>query len=538
MRVATLLLLLAGCLAGQDGSIEGTAVNQAGGKPLAGVHVRLVSFGTEMFKGLYGAISDRTGHFSIRGIKPGSYLLWPEYPGFVYVPPKSDTPIPGLQIKAGQAIEAFRLEMTPRAVLAGRVIDEFGDPVANLQVQALPESADDEKINIFGGQNPRTDDRGEFRIVTTPGKFYLKAEPFSGSSEQQEIRTDGSSDAVYGATYYPSAASQDRATAVQAVAGSDATGLDIRLIRLRNLSISGVVSGMPDAMAMVQVDLRTGENPSQLYNSRTAMAGRDGKFAFSRLTPGYYRVSARYQAGDIQLQSNSVDLKLDSADESNVELSLASGAELTGTLQVAGLPAEKRSVRLQNTDRGLFGLTSPSGAVDADGNFRITNVAPGKYTVTVDPLPDTAYVKSVQVDGAAAPNGVVDLSRGGRGSRLKVLAASGAGQLSGKVVDKDGQSITNSLTFVFLTDDPKNMGDQAMIKVSSDGTFEKKGIRPGKYRLFALDLFHYVGVRPSQGGDDLSEPFARGEDIEIKEGDKIVKELKVLEKEEANGKKQ
>ena len=155
----------------------------------------------------------------------------------------------------------------------------------------------------------------------------------------------------------------------------------------------------------------------------------------------------------------------------------------------------------------------------------------------VEPLPGNGYVKTVQVDGVAAPGDIVDVSRGVRGSRVKVLAAAGAGQLSGRVRDKDGRPIVNSSTMVFLMTDPKLISEDEMTRVSSpDGSYSRNGIRPGKYRLFALDLMRY-GSEALQSGD-LTALFARGEEIEIKEGERLVKDVKVLEKEGADARKQ
>jgi hypothetical protein len=541
MRRAALLFLWGTCAYAQQGSIEGVAVNRVSGQPLPGVHVRLLLFSADAqgISAAYGSISDKAGHFSIATIKPGTYVIAPEYPGFLYVPPKSDTPIPALLIKAGQKLEGYKLEMTPRAVLAGRIVDEFGDPVTNVQIQAMPLNPADAAMNLFGNQNPRVDDRGEFRISTVPGKYYLKATAYSNSNDQPEIRSDGSVEVVYGPTFYPSAASKERAALIEAGPGSDVTGLEIRLLRQRSLTISGTVTGIPDSMGRATVMVRYGETEQQINNSRSSMAEPNGKFSLTRLSPGFYHLTALYSTNNLRLQSGTVDIKLDDADHTNVELALGGGAELTGTLQVTGLSAEKRSVKLQSTDNFQFyNQTAPAADVAPDGTFKIANVTPGKYKVVVSPLPDDGYVKTVLLDNAASGSDVLDLSRGVRGSHVKVVASSGAAQMSGKVLDKDGQPITNSVSIVCLMQDPKVVNEDVMTRVtSSDGSYSKKGIRPGKYRLFALDIFHYVGAQGAQS-NDLSEPFSRGEEIEIKEGEKLVKDIKVLEKEDANAKKQ
>ena len=42
--------------------------------------------------------------------------------------------IPMLAVKAGQPIDDYKIVMAEQAVIAGRVVDEYGDPVQNMAV--------------------------------------------------------------------------------------------------------------------------------------------------------------------------------------------------------------------------------------------------------------------------------------------------------------------------------------------------------------------------------------------------------------------
>ena len=87
--------------------------------------------------GAYGAMSDRTGHFSIATIRPGTYILLPERAGYLHVQAKGSTGIPNITIKPGEHVTGYQLEMTPRALISGRVVDEAGDPVQGVRVQTV-----------------------------------------------------------------------------------------------------------------------------------------------------------------------------------------------------------------------------------------------------------------------------------------------------------------------------------------------------------------------------------------------------------------
>ena len=60
---------------------------------------------------------------------------------------------------------------------------------------------------------------------------------------------------------------------------------------------------------------------------------------------------------------------------------------------------------------------------------------------------------------------------------------------------------------------------------------------PGKYRIFALNVFDLSGASSSGDLTDmLKKLFERGEEIEFKEGDRIVKDLKAIPVEDPNAK--
>ncbi len=553
MKPALLGFFLCATLAAQPAGLEGTVVNQATGQPLAGVHVRLVTgdftdSGADQI--VYGAISDRAGHFSVTNMKPGIYVVIPERAGFVAAPSaKPATPVTFVPLKPGQQLAGYKLEMTPHATISGRVVDEYGDPVQHVAVQLEPVAGGAQIDPFAGWQSNATDDRGEFHMVTAPGRYYLKAPNFPYQRESApEIRTDGTSAAPYAGTYYPSAASTSAASIVQAAPGQDIAGLEIRLTRGTaaagpgsTFTIGGIVTGAPDN-AMASVLLLQGENPEQMYNSRGVAAGPDGKFVFRGVQPGSYRLSAHYSSGKTSLLSQPVDLTLGSSDQTNLQLVLAPAEEITGTLEITGdaqpaAPAEKRTVRLDpafpfNTSGNPETI---GGEVDTKGAFRIGNVAPGHFVPVVDPLPENAYIQSVTLDNTPVPDNILDLSRGVKGSRIKITVSRNGAQVSGTVLDKDGQPLLSPLVMVCLASDPSKLGeiqpdDQHRV---TEGKYTIKAIRPGKYRLFALDVLTLASDAPDANSDDdelMKSFFNSAEEIEIKPGDRIVKDLKAIDK--------
>jgi len=234
MRPAILLLLLAAVLTAQPASIDGVVVNHATGQPISGVQIRLMTgdFGNGGIDQAYGAVSDKAGRFSVTGMKPGLYLVMLERAGFVQAQPAGPAPFATVPLKAGQNLTGHKLEMNPRAKILGRVVDEYGDPVQGVSVQLRPVPPDHELFSLSGQSNASTDDRGEFQILTSPGRYYVEASPQRfGNFSLPEIRTGGSTSAIYADTYYPSTAEASSASVVQAAPGQDVAGIEIHLVR-------------------------------------------------------------------------------------------------------------------------------------------------------------------------------------------------------------------------------------------------------------------------------------------------------------------
>jgi hypothetical protein len=234
---------------------------------------------------------------------------------------------------------------------------------------------------------------------------------------------------------------------------------------------------------------------------------------------------------------------LENSEIANVELVLLPPLELSGSVKMegeeAGAAAPKRTVRLEPMGYSMGNLAATGGEVDGKGAFRIGNIAPGKYRVRVEPLGENGYLKALEIDGVAAAKGIADLSQAARGASAKVTLGSNGARISGRVLDSDGEPIENSMLMVFLASDPDDIPFSGGVPehAGPDGKYILKGVAPGKYRLFAVDPFQISGAAGADAGlETFKKMFERGEEIEFKDGDRIVKDLKSVSLEDANAK--
>jgi len=540
MRFAAIFFLYCASVFAQSGGVAGIVLDSTTQQPVPGVHITLIGLPAENapMEDIYGALSKNDGRYSIGNMKPGVYAVTVRRNGMVQVPPRGVEPAEAYRVlvKAGETAE-FPLEVSPHAVITGRVTDEFGEPVRSVQMQAIPVKQGNmaARGNMYSG----TDDRGVFRLALVPGRYRLKA---TVNRQGQmgvvtEIRTDGTQPAVYAPTWYPASTSEERGDIVEAAAGRELSGVDISLLQQNSHRVSGTITGLPDKTTRVTMYLfpATEDMQTQFLGLRTAISAQDGTFGFGGVPAGTYRVTAM-MVGNMSaappMRGIAGDIRVDSADVTDVRVNLMPGEEITGSLEMvgsgaAGKPDEKPLVILEpfsQMDRS-FGSPMVSGEVDKQGAFRLTGVFPGRFRLRVDPLPENAYVKSVKVDGNETADLIVDLTRGVGNSALKITVGRNGGQLDGTLLSKDGKPLGATSALIALVASPEDIAFDKL-KRANGASFTFKGIRPGKYRIISADAFQVQDALT-----ELKALFARAPEIEIKEGDRLKREVPLLSRE-------
>jgi hypothetical protein len=166
------------------------------------------------------------------------------------------------------------------------------------------------------------------------------------------------------------------------------------------------------------------------------------------------------------------------------------------------------------------------GPVGSDGAFRIAPVQPGRYTVRVDGKPEDAYIKAIALNGAPVAEGTLDFSGGVRGPAVKITLSLNGAQVSGEVRNADASPLlTPNNVFVSLAPQP---GQTAPVRIGTpvvDGHYVFKGVPPGKYRIYATDIMRLGPGRIDAAQQELA---AAAETVEVKEGDRIAKDLKAV----------
>jgi len=276
--------------------ITGRVVDAATGTALARARVRLNSSVGEPIL----ATTDTSGMFRFTRLPPAEYSLTAEKSTYTPATYPSVTRtlrnhVRPLKLADGQSLSGLTLALFHTSAIAGRVIDQNGDPVdgAELRVLRLPKS---------GRGNPQmraagaTNDIGEFRVAgLEAGSYVLVIVPRRGMQ-------DDSLPTHPIPTFYPGVTSPDQAQPIVVERGMSALGLQFVMMEGVLSTVSGAVfdsSGQPVAGGgSVNALARLRGAPNSWAADGTSV-NPDGTFQL-KLPQGEYELQVNANGGGIE----------------------------------------------------------------------------------------------------------------------------------------------------------------------------------------------------------------------------------------------
>ncbi len=160
----------------------------------------------------YTTTSDAGGRYAMKDLEPGKYRLVVTANGYARAsygargPNSSGTTI---SLEAGQHLKDVNLKLTPHGVVAGRVVDQDGDPLPNINVQAQSYRRIDGRKQLVPSGSASTNDLGEYRIFgLAPNKYYFSASDNHMVNFGQVVKDVSAKPAPeegFVSTYYPGA---------------------------------------------------------------------------------------------------------------------------------------------------------------------------------------------------------------------------------------------------------------------------------------------------------------------------------------------
>jgi protocatechuate 3,4-dioxygenase beta subunit len=427
-------------------------------------------------------------------------------------------------LKRACAMKNIDGKLTAQAVITGRVVDEDGEPLANVRVDALRSAYQNGRITYISNAGVSSNDKGEYRIFgVAPGRYYISA-VYSEPNHFGPAEIRGDTDGDYAPIYYLSTPLLTDATAVQAVAGREIVGIDVRLTRQKLPHVFGKVIGLPKGVGAQVFLMDRGSGAFRRDGMKNVMVDERGYFVFRGITPGRYMLTALAITGGDRKIASAV-IQVGSENLESVQLIFGPPTVITGSLRIehsADLSSLKgRRLNFVPMGGGVV-LISPTVALNTDGSFEVRNLRPDSYHVVFQPELHPYYVKSIRLGSVESTGPIVDLTDS-LPSEITVTLGNRAAQIQGMVNDEDKPAV--EATVVLVPDDRDKTYLYKTASADHAGKFTLNIIPPGRYKLFA---FENAEVESWQDPEFLKVYEERGTSVELTEAANETKDLKLL----------
>jgi len=519
----------------ESATIEGRVLKVGTDEPLRKVSLTLHNVGGE--GRAQNTSTDASGRFILKDIQPGRYMLWADRIGFVrqaYGQRGTDRSGTTLTLAAGQNLSDVAFRLVPTAVIAGRVTDEDGEPIAGAIVHATQYCYRGGKRDLVPRvMGDRTNDLGEYRIFgLAPGQYFVSATPargMGGAAATFVQEGGGKSEESYPPVYFPGTNDPARAAPVELHAGEVASAIDFSLIPARAVRVRGrvfnAITGQPGRGVQLHVSAR-GYALFGFQGQSAYVDDPQGAFEIVGVTPGSYTLEAGWSS-DEKEYSVRLPLEVGTSDIDGVNIVITAGARIFGRLRMEG------DTQVALTNLQVFfppwdpssGFSFLEATVKTDGTFNFQNVSDGEYRVEIMNMTEDCYLKSARLGGESVLETGLKVSSGQAGGSLEIIISSAGGQVEG-VATREGQPFGGARV-VLVPDGPRRSQTRLFKLASTDqyGHFILRGIAPGDYKLFAWEEFEPGAY---EDPEFLKRYEDQGEALRVEENSRLGAQLKLI----------
>jgi hypothetical protein len=499
MRVAALIVVSSAAVIAQPqpqpppsqpaerpAQIHGRVVAAETGQPLVRARIALLSTAAPG-RPLMTSSTNAQGNYHLRDVPPGSYFVSASRPGYIelqYGQRRARERGLSVDVKAGAALNRIDVALVRGAVIAGRVVDDNGEPYQGLTVTAWQTRYQEGRRVRFPSAVDQTDDHGAYRISgLQPGSYFVSAlSPETWRNEKNESFG-------YATTYYPGATS-DQAQPIVLDSGQQRLTVDFALAAARTSRLRGrVIRETGEPAAGVPVSAAAAIRGTGLTiasgNAITATTGADGSFELSGVPPGFYGLRSSAGGGTASL---SVDV---AGDLDNLLLVSRSGSTITGVVVTdTGEPPPFTA------SGARLSLLAPSGdvlptvrvpAINSDWTFTLRSMG-GPFIFRLSGFPDDWMLDAVMLNDDDITDAPFDVPTGGKQiAGLRIVITKDVGVIDGTVTEKEAAS-TDAIVVVFPEEERHWVYGSRFIRIArptAGGAYSIRGLPAGDYLVVA-----------------------------------------------------
>lgn len=532
--------------------IRGRLIDAGTGAPLRRATVRANANEIRIAR---TTMTDGQGGYEFTELPAGRYVLNASKAGYVALAygQKASTDVSKpVQLGDRQTLERIDLALPRGAVITGRVLDEYGEPLPDTQVMPV-------RMMYVGtgrrpvpvGQTATTNDIGEFRIYgLAAGQYYLSATARPANMAFADfgngpVTARDENHSGYAPTFYPSASSIAEAQPLTVGVGETLPEVVVTLVPTRTSRISGVVSGMqgePASGGFLNAVPMNDNGLGMMAGGNGGPIGRDGTFLLNGVPPGRYLLRANVfdnRGGPGPGRGGTPGLAVamvtvNGEDISGVRLEPLIPVTLEGRLVVDPAAAQSLkpgSIRIA-VAAARFGdprgpaVPGPPPVVNDDLTFAIQIYPDTPLVLRAAGLPPGWMIRAITMNGADVTDGVT--VRSDNTATVDVELSNRAPTTTGQATDSSGTVSKDYTVIAFPQDRDRwtslGFGRSANARADDQGRFTIRSLIPGSYYFLAVDrLDQNQWLDPEY----LDRARASATRVNLAEGDTKTLDLKV-----------
>lgn len=472
-------------------SVGGTVISAKTGEPLRGARVTLQpNGGGRRRQDRKQTTTDLNGQFLLRQLAAGQYALQAEKTGYET---RRDTRIGQLKLAQDESKTKLVIPLRPAAVITGRILDSYGEPLAGAHVAALHRNFQpgSQEWNIV--QIATTDDLGEYRLYGLGMGNYIV-----GVSPPQEPSQVGAFIFEQLPAFYPGVPTPEEAAPLKVKWGAELEAIDMKLAPAPATVVSGLLAEADTGEALMGFLTIETDDGVQLGNFQTT---EDGRFALYGLPSTNLTISGMSRS-DRQMHMARGKVRPSESGVEELELLVRSGGPLSGKVVLENPPEESEQVdanesdseprtsilQLHTTAGRRFSRPSRARIPIEGGPFEMQDVQPGEYRVEVYPPPG-AYLRAIARSGKSLEGFTIEVPHDSTITDLELHFAFDGATISGTV--KEGafglDGFNADARIIIVSDEPEKNSARTSSQIAEDGSFDLLAMPPGGYTLFAVE---------------------------------------------------
>jgi hypothetical protein len=434
-------------------------------------------------------ITSADGRFLFQGLPAGKYSLEGRRQGYIDSAYDSHEQYStAIVTGADFDTEHLILRLPPAGLIAGKVLDESGEPVRHADVAVYYEDHGSGIGQVREIRSAQTDDQGEYEVnPLVPGTYFLSASAtpwYAVHPDSQPeppgappVSVDRSLDVTYPLTYYGDETEAENASPIP-VRGGDHVTADIHLSPAPALTLRfRVPENAQNGFQVPQLQQTGFDGSTTNVQGNGFRMVSPGVMEMTGIPAGKYNVRINGEGSGAQLSSFNLNRE-------GQELDLSTAEALSNvkiSVNISGDMPHRGVVALRTGRRQVVAWQQ----VDAKGEAELQQVPAGVYDVLAWNFGKPYSIDRMTVDGAQVQDHKVKIAAGSSAS-ISLTLIEGSVQVQG-VVKRAGKGVAEAMVVLVPKDTELHLDRFRRDQSDLDGTFSLQGVVPGSYTVLAID---------------------------------------------------